>query len=111
MDLRYELEALPIEDADDFEDGDDIYVELRPPSAGENAWTAVGAAESPDAFDDPVAYIRLSVEDRSIDTDAIGTYYASAEEAKRLERELVDGGIAEVVISEDGTPLLDSVRG
>ena len=109
VDLRYELESLPLPDG--LDEGDVVYVELQRPDDPDDAWTAIETAASPDEFDDPDAYVRLSDTDRSIDTDRIGTYYASADEAKRLERELVDGGIAEVILDSDGEPLLDEVRG
>lgn len=109
VDLRYELEELPL--PDDVGEGDDVFVELRRPDGGDETWSAVTVASSPDAFEDPDAYIKLSVQDRSIDTGRIGTYYASADVAQRLERDLADGGVAEVVLSSDGEPLLDEVRG
>ena len=109
VDLRYELEELELPDG--VRDGDDVYVELERPTADDDVWTAVATAASPDDFDDPDAFIRLAVEDDAIGTGQISTYYASSDEAKRLESDLADGGVAEVVLSGDGEPLLDVVRG
>ncbi len=93
-----------------LDDGDEVYVELRRPSDPDGAWTAGAVAASQDDLEDPDAFIRLHVEDRAIGTDEIGTFYASADDAKRLQSDLADGGIAEVVLGSDGDPLLDDVR-
>ncbi len=109
VDLRYDIETVPL--ASGLEEGDEVFVELRRPDDADEPWVGVSTASSPDSFDDPDAFIKLFVDDRSVDTGQIGTYYASADEAKRLERELADGGIAEVVLDSDGDPTLDRVRG
>jgi hypothetical protein len=69
------------------------------------------SAASPDEFDEPDAFIRLTVGDRHISTEQISTYYADSDEARDLERSLADGGTAIVVLSGDGDPLLDAVVG
>lgn len=110
VDLRYgTFDGLVVPSG--IDDGDPVYVELVRPADGGAPWTAGDVVASPDELDDPDAFIRLHVEDRAIGTGDIDTYYASADAAKRLESDLADGGIAEVVLDRDGDPLLDDVRG
>lgn len=107
--LRYDLESLDLPAG--AESGDEVYIELRRPSSEGEAWTAVRTATDPNDFTDPDAYIKLRVNERSIDTTRIGTFYEEADKAQRLERELADGGVADIVLESDGTPLLVDVHG
>lgn len=108
VDLRYDLDA-PVPPQ---LHGRTIYVELRAPAADGAAWTSGRVVGNPDELDDPDAFIQLYADsDGTIDTDSISTYYLSGDGAEDLERELADGGLAEVVLSSDGSPILDNVRG
>lgn len=110
VDLRYgTFEGLVVPNG--LDEGDEVFVELVRPDSADAPWTAGDVVASSEDLDDPDAFIRLHVEDRAIGTDEIGTFYASADEATGLESDLADGGVAEVVLSSDGDPLLDDVRG
>lgn len=106
VDLGYEFEELPV--PPELEQGDDAYVVLERPSAGDDPWEASRIAADEDELLDADAFIRLGVAGREdLDTSPIGTYYASGDEAKALERELMSGGgIAVISLDEDGSPTL-----
>jgi hypothetical protein len=93
-------------------DGDDVYVVLQRPADPDTVWKVLGVAAEPgDITSDPDAFIWLQADSGRVDTTAIDTYYGSADESIRLERDLADGGVAEVSLDRDGNPTLVEVRG
>ncbi len=115
VDLGYdELDGVSLDDSDGFDVGDDVYVGLRAPERSGEAWQVDGFERDPNDLDlrDGDAFMRLGVDsDLGIDTTSISTYYEDSADARRLERDLFDGGIAEIVLDRDGDPMLDRVRG
>ncbi len=109
VELAYALEA--VEPPRDVDEGDVVFVELERPSSADGAWTPGRAVATRDELDDPDAFIELVISGGRIDASRIGTYYASAEDALSLERDLTDGGIATVALSSDGEPTLGEVTG
>lgn len=115
VDLEYrDLDAIDAKQVDGWERGDDVYVELLEPGRRGGAWRPGDVAVEANDLDltNGDAFIRLPTDGRGgVDTTSIDTFYADPDTARRLESDLVDGGIAEVVLSSDGDPLLDDVRG
>ena len=108
VDLAYDIDVVV---PPGLTDGDDVYVELRRPAVDGEAWEAVRAVADSSDLDEPDAFIQLSVDGSGLDTGSISTYYADSEEALRLQDDLADGGLAEIVLDSDGAPTLDTVRG
>jgi hypothetical protein len=111
VDLEYELEQQSVPAG--TPPGEVVYVGLRRPDDGTTeTWSATSVATDPNRLGDVDAFIRLQAgRDGRVDAAEISTYYASADRAIALERQLVDGGVAEVSLQSDGRPTLVEVRG
>ncbi|MEO6867989.1 MAG: GDYXXLXY domain-containing protein [Gaiellales bacterium] len=109
VDLRYELQELDVPPG--VATGDQLYVVLGKPDA-DGVRDGVRVERSPGGVNDGELWIRLRADgSEGIDANEISTFYASANNAQEIERELVNGGVAVLSLSSNGQPTLLDVTG
>lgn len=105
--LRYPFQDLAVPAGDGH-----AFVLLERPGNADGLWRATRVTADEGDLDDADAWIRLTRTGGELDVDAIGSFYASAERSRELDRQLADsGGVARLSLADDGSPTLLDVSG
>jgi len=104
--LTYPFQQLPVPAGTG-----DAYVLLVRPAASKGIWKTTRVTDDIGDLKDADAWIKLPRNDRELNIESIGTYYASDDRSKELDSQLAEsGGVATLSLNRDGHPTLVDVQ-